>query len=97
MASENRDLESNSADSSYGGSTYRLSYDHKENKKSAEKHRGFKAIIAVIISLILLIVFAYLALKSYDKAIERLYAAETTANDDKPGAGFQSSVNIVTE
>ena len=95
MTSENEKLENVSSDSSYGGSTYRLSYDHEENKKSRKKSYCVKTLIAVVVSIILLFVFAYLALKNYDDAIRKLYASETTQADSKTEANFQSNVNIV--
>ncbi len=95
MASENKDFERNSSDSSYGGSTYRLSYDHEENKKFRKKSYGARTFIAVIVSIVLLFVFAYLALSHYDDAIQKLYASETMPEDGKTDADFQSSVNIV--
>ena len=97
MTSENRDFENNSFDSSYGGSTYRLSYDHKENKKSKKKPNGAITFIAVVVSIVLLFVFAYLALRHYDDAIQKLYASETTSDEGKTAANFQSSVIIVND
>ncbi|MBQ8255083.1 MAG: hypothetical protein IJY94_06240 [Clostridia bacterium] len=95
MTSENKDHEVNSTDSSYGGSTYRLSYDHEENKKCIKKSYGLRALIAVVVSIILLFVFAYLALRHYDDAIKKIYASETTPDNEKTSADFQSSINIV--
>ncbi len=97
MTSENEKFESISSDSSYGGSTYRLSYDHESNKKSRKKSYGVRTFIAVVVSIILLFVFAYLALQNYDDAIQKLYAAETEPDSGKTEANFQSSVNIVED
>ena len=94
MASEFDKLESNETESSYGGSTYRLSYDHEENKKTRKKSFGGKAMIAFAVSVVLLFVFAYLALRHYDDAIKKLYAAETVNDGDESVAEFQSSVVI---
>ncbi len=94
MASENEKFESVTPESSYGGSTYRLSYDLKENKKSRNRSHGTKAIVAVIVSIILLFVFSYLALRHYDDAIKKLYASETNSDDESASADFESSVVI---
>lgn len=97
MTSENKDFESTSSDSSYGGSTFRLSYDHEENKKCRKKSYGVRAFIAIIVSVLLLLVFAYLALRHYDDAIQKLYASETTSYDGKTEASRVSKVNIVND
>ena len=94
MTSENEKIENVSSESSYGGSTYRLSYDLKENKKRRKRSYGIRAIVAVIVSIILLFVFSYLALSHYDDAIKKLYAAETDAESEKTSADFQSGVVI---
>ena len=95
MISEKKEFETVSSDSSYGGSTYRLSYDRVENKKSRKRSSGLKTALAVLISIVLLFVFAYLALRHYDDAIQKLYASETTPGDRNTEADLQSSVNIV--
>ena len=95
MISEKKEFETVSSDSSYGGSTYRLSYDRVENKKSRKRSSGLKTALAVVISIVLLFVFAYLALRHYDDAIQKLYASETTPGDGNTEADLQSSVNIV--
>ena len=97
MTSENQKPENVSSDSSYGGSTYRLSYDHEENKKCRMKFCGIRTIIAVVVSIVLLFVFAYLALRHYDDAIEKLYESETTSDEAKTAASFQSSVIVVKD
>ncbi len=97
MASDNNNVEKATSDSSYGGSTYRLSYDHEENKKTRNKPNAVRAFVAVTVSLILLFVFAYLALRHYDDAIQKLYASETTPDDGKTAAGIQSSVVIIRD
>ncbi len=97
MTSENKDFERDPSDSSYGGSTYRLSYDHEENKKTKKKSYGVRTVIAVVVAIILLFVFAYLALRHYDNAIQKLYASETTSDEAKTAANFQSSVIIVND
>lgn len=97
MTSENQKPENVSSDSSYGGSTYRLSYDHEENRKCRKKSYGVRAFIAVTVSVMLLFVFAYLALRHYDDAIQKLYASETTPDEGKTAASFRSSVIIVKD
>ncbi|MBQ7780128.1 MAG: hypothetical protein IJ404_07850 [Clostridia bacterium] len=98
MTSENQNPESVSLDSSYGGSTYRLSYDHKENKKSKSK-KSFRiwAIIVIVISIALLFVFSYLALHNYNKVIKKLYATESTFDYGENVSQFQSGVTIVKD
>ena len=96
MASENNNNhESTSSDSSYGGSTYRLSYDHAENKKNRVKKTGIKMIAVIVLSVILLFVFAFFALKHYEDAIKKLYASEVADNDGKASADFQSSADVI--
>lgn len=95
MTSENKEFESVSSDSSYGGSTYRLSYDHEENRKNRKKSYGARIFIAVVVSVILFFVFAYLALSHYDDAIQKLYASETTFDEGQAEADYQPSVNVV--
>ncbi len=98
MDSDNQKLNGTSSDPSYGGSTYRLSYDHAANKRNkTKKLSSFKPFIAIFIAVMLLAAFAHLALMYYDDAIERLYSSETTEGDDKTSADYQSSVNIVTD
>ena len=98
MTSENQKHESVSSDSSYGGSTYRLSYDHKEIKKSrAKRSFGVLATVAIVISVVLLVVSAYFALRHYNKAIQKLYASETVSDDGRYAADFKSSVTVVKD
>ena len=97
MTSENQKNENVTSDSSYGGSTYRLSYDLEENKKSKKKSNGLKTAIAVVVSIILLFVFAYFALRNYDDAIDKLYASETLPSEGRASADFQSSVTIIKD
>lgn len=98
MTSENQKLENVSSDSSYGGSTYRLSYDHKENKKiKAKKTFRIWAVVAIVISIALLFVFSYLALNNYNKVIKKLYATESTFDYGENASQFQSSVTIVKD
>ena len=64
-------------------------------KKINKRAYRARTVIAVILSVVLLVVFAYLALRHYDDAVQKLYASETESNEAKTSGDFQSSVNIV--
>lgn len=98
MTSENQNLENVSSDSSYGGSTYRLSYDREEIKKSkAKRSFGIFAFIAIVFSIALLVVFAYFALRHYNKTIQKLYASEAISDDGDFASDLKSDVKVLVD
>ena len=98
MSSENQNNNGTPVDSSYGGSKYRLSYDHAVNKKNKKKNKAgaVRTFVVVLSAVILFAVIAVIVLKHYDDAIKKLYSSETTEENEGAEADFQSNVNIVS-
>jgi hypothetical protein len=52
-------------------------------------------IAVIVLSVVLLFVFAFLALKHYEDAIKKLYASEVADNDGKASADHYSSADVI--
>ncbi len=99
MSSDNRKNDGIATDSSYGGSKYRLSYDHAVNKKNKKKNKAVavRTFVTVLLAVIILAAVAIFVLKYYEDEIRKIYSSETTDEESKGAeADFQSSVNIVS-
>lgn len=99
MSSDNRKNDGIATDSSYGGSKYRLSYDHAVNKKNKKKNKaGAVRTFAIVLSAVLLLIaVGIIVLKHYEDEIKKIYSSETTDEENEGAeADFQSSVNIVS-
>lgn len=98
MSSDNRKNDGTPADSSYGGSKYRLSYDHAVNKKNKKKNKAaaVRTFVTVLLAVIILAAVAVFVLKYYKDEIRKIYSSETTDEENKDAeANFQSSVSII--
>ena len=99
MGTDNNNFRDTQTDHTYGGSKYRLSYDHAENRCKRAKSLGIKpgAVVLIVIMTALFLVFTYFALKHYKDTVKELYNQESDDTDKGTSADFQSNVRFVTD
>ncbi len=83
-------------DHTYGGSKYRLSYDHAEGRNRRKKTRIRLGVVVIIAAAaVLFAVLTYFTLKHYKDTVKELYDGRNTDTGADAEADFQSSVNII--
>lgn len=99
MITDNDNKKPSSADPSYGGSKYRLSYDElgngqKKRKRISDKTRTLIIIVAVIC---LFAAFTVLALEHFGDELKKIYDPDDESSETLGEAEFQSSINVVID
>ena len=99
VGTDNENKYSPSADSSYGGSKYRLSYDElgKGNKKGKSLSDKTKIIIIIAAVTAILITFTVLAVDHFGEELKKIYKQRSTTTEARGDAEFQSYVDIVID
>ena len=96
MRTEKDNNNGKEAECSYGGSKYRLTYDHAEGKNRRNKTKiRLRTVVIIFAMIVLFLVFTYFALKHYKDTVKELYDSGDTDTDEATDADYQSSVNIV--